>query len=143
MCIHLFISEALVSAAMYTRIKQGGGPDNQRIPFEPLYNQVEFLSQVSSSPMSSYYISRLIPSSSSEASSSTQPKAYPSTSKKPSNASKPTMSSHSLEILPVMSSQPNLALQNALEAAKTTTSTAFSSGHSSKLLGLELSSSWA
>lgn len=46
MTIHLFISEALVSAAMYTRIKQGGGPDNQRIPFEDLYDQVSFLSQV-------------------------------------------------------------------------------------------------
>ena len=48
MTIHLFISEALVSAAMYTRIKQGGGPDNQRISFEELYQQVSFLSQVGS-----------------------------------------------------------------------------------------------
>ena len=47
MTIHLFISEALVSAAMYTRVKQGGGPDNQRISFDALYNQVSFLSQVS------------------------------------------------------------------------------------------------
>ncbi len=46
MTIHLFISEALVSAAMYTRIKQGGGPDNQRISFERLRDQVSFLSQV-------------------------------------------------------------------------------------------------
>ena len=47
MTIHLFISESLVSAAMYTRIKQGGGPDNQRISYEALYDQVSFLSQVS------------------------------------------------------------------------------------------------
>jgi len=46
MTIHLFISEALVSAAMYTRVKQGGGPENQRISFEALYDQVSFLSQV-------------------------------------------------------------------------------------------------
>ena len=50
MTIHLFISEALVSAAMYTRVKLGGGPDNQRISFEVLYDQVYFLSQVSPSP---------------------------------------------------------------------------------------------
>ncbi len=46
MTIHLFISEALVSAAMYTRVKQGGGPKNQRISFEALYDQVSFLSQI-------------------------------------------------------------------------------------------------
>lgn len=46
MTIHLFISEALVSAAMYTRIKQGGGPVNQRISYEALFDQVSFLSQV-------------------------------------------------------------------------------------------------
>lgn len=46
MTIHLFISEALVSAAMYTRIKQGGGPDNQRILYGELLEQVSFLSQV-------------------------------------------------------------------------------------------------
>lgn len=44
MTIHLFISEALVSAAMYTRIKQGGGPSNQDISYEALYDQVLFLS---------------------------------------------------------------------------------------------------
>ena len=47
MTIHLFITEALVSAAMYTRVKQGGGPDNQRISFDSLRDQVYFLSQVS------------------------------------------------------------------------------------------------
>lgn len=46
MTIHLFITEALVSAAMYTRIKQGGGPSFQRIAYSDLLNQVSFLSQV-------------------------------------------------------------------------------------------------
>lgn len=46
MTIHLFVSEALVSAAMYTRVKQGGGPKNQSISFEALYDQVSFLSQI-------------------------------------------------------------------------------------------------
>ncbi|CAK7205864.1 hypothetical protein SEUCBS139899_008643 [Sporothrix eucalyptigena] len=44
MTIHLFISEALVCAAMYTRIKQGGGPSQQEISFDELYEQVMFLS---------------------------------------------------------------------------------------------------
>lgn len=48
MTIHLFITEALVSAAMYTRIKQGGGPSYQRMSFPELMNQVSFLSQVRS-----------------------------------------------------------------------------------------------
>ncbi|KAF2494122.1 glycerol-3-phosphate acyltransferase [Lophium mytilinum] len=46
MTIHLFILQALVSAAMYTKIKQGGGPENQRITFEDLHDQVYFLSQL-------------------------------------------------------------------------------------------------
>lgn len=46
MTIHLFITEALVSSAMYTRVKQGGGPSNQRISFPDLLSQVSFLSQV-------------------------------------------------------------------------------------------------
>ncbi|TAQ83911.1 hypothetical protein B7494_g7765 [Chlorociboria aeruginascens] len=46
MTIHLFISEALVSAAMYTRVKRGGGPENQNISYEELRNQVLFLSQL-------------------------------------------------------------------------------------------------
>ncbi|KAI4246773.1 MAG: hypothetical protein L6R40_001802 [Gallowayella cf. fulva] len=46
MTIHLFISEALVCAAMYTKVKQGGGPDNQRISFTDLYVQVGFLSSI-------------------------------------------------------------------------------------------------
>lgn len=46
MTIHLFIPEALVSAAMYTKIKQGGGPANQQITYDALLDQVSFLSQV-------------------------------------------------------------------------------------------------
>lgn len=46
MTIHLFITEALVSAAMYTRIKQGGGPASQRISYNDLLTQVSFLSEV-------------------------------------------------------------------------------------------------
>lgn len=46
MAIHLFITESLVSAAMYTKIKQGGGPANQRISYKDLLNQVSFLSEV-------------------------------------------------------------------------------------------------
>lgn len=46
MTIHLFILEALTSAGMYVRIKQGGGPEHQRIPYEELRAQVTFLSQL-------------------------------------------------------------------------------------------------
>ena len=46
MVIHLFVSEAIVAAAMYTRIKQGGGIANQRIPYRVLFNQVSFLSEL-------------------------------------------------------------------------------------------------
>ncbi|PWY84837.1 putative acyltransferase [Aspergillus heteromorphus CBS 117.55] len=46
MMIHLFITEALVSTAMYTRIKQGGGPSYQRMSYGDLVNQVSFLSQL-------------------------------------------------------------------------------------------------
>ncbi|KAJ9304980.1 hypothetical protein DTO217A2_5472 [Paecilomyces variotii] len=46
MTIHLFITEALVSAAMYTRVKQGGGPLNQRITYDALRKQASFLSQL-------------------------------------------------------------------------------------------------
>ena len=47
MTIHLFVSEALLCAGMYTKVKQGGGPVNQKISYEDLYDQVTFLSQVS------------------------------------------------------------------------------------------------
>ncbi|KAK6853877.1 hypothetical protein PG995_010689 [Apiospora arundinis] len=46
MTIHLFISEALVSAAMYTRVKRGGGPAVQDIEYDDLRNQVLFLSSL-------------------------------------------------------------------------------------------------
>lgn len=46
MTIHLFISEALIAAAMYTRVKQGGGPVNQRMVESELTDQVTFLSQL-------------------------------------------------------------------------------------------------
>jgi 1-acyl-sn-glycerol-3-phosphate acyltransferase len=46
MTIHLFISEALVAASMYIKVKQGGGPVNQEIPYRDLLNQVLFLSSL-------------------------------------------------------------------------------------------------
>lgn len=46
MTIHLFITEALVSASLYTRVKRGGGPDNQRVSYQELRDQVLFLSQL-------------------------------------------------------------------------------------------------
>lgn len=46
MTIHLFISEALVSASMYLRVKVGGGPSMQDISYEDLRKQVTFLSQL-------------------------------------------------------------------------------------------------
>ncbi|KAJ4300602.1 hypothetical protein N0V88_003281 [Collariella sp. IMI 366227] len=46
MTIHLFISEALVCAALYMRVKQGGGPAIQDIPYQELSDQVLFLSSL-------------------------------------------------------------------------------------------------
>ncbi|KAH0365805.1 acyltransferase-domain-containing protein, partial [Aureobasidium melanogenum] len=46
MTIHLFVSEALVSAALYTKVKLGGGPENQSISYNDLYDYVYFLSQL-------------------------------------------------------------------------------------------------
>ncbi|KAH9889584.1 acyltransferase [Xylariomycetidae sp. FL2044] len=46
MTIHLFISEALVSVSMYTRVKQGGGPAHQEISYAALRDQVLFLSSL-------------------------------------------------------------------------------------------------
>ncbi|KAI2641244.1 acyltransferase-domain-containing protein [Xylaria nigripes] len=46
MTIHLFISEALVSVGMYTRVKQGGGPAHQEISYTALRDQVLFLSSL-------------------------------------------------------------------------------------------------
>lgn len=46
MTIHLFILQSLVSAALYTSVKQGGSPSQQRISFTALRDQVSFLSQL-------------------------------------------------------------------------------------------------
>ncbi|KAG6004264.1 hypothetical protein E4U21_001276 [Claviceps maximensis] len=46
MTIHLFIYEALVSAAMYTKVKRGGGPSMQDMTYEELKDQVFFLSSL-------------------------------------------------------------------------------------------------
>ena len=46
MTIHLFVGEALVAAALYTRVKQGGGPTIQRMPEAELTEKVTFLSQL-------------------------------------------------------------------------------------------------
>ncbi|KAL6891633.1 acyltransferase domain-containing protein [Trichoderma longibrachiatum] len=46
MTIHLFVYEAIISVAMYTRIKRGGGPAFQDIPYEELKAQVLFLSSL-------------------------------------------------------------------------------------------------
>lgn len=46
MTIHLFVSEALVAAALYTRVKQGGLPINQQMPQGELMDKVSFLSQL-------------------------------------------------------------------------------------------------
>jgi glycerol-3-phosphate O-acyltransferase len=44
--IHLFVSEVIISVALYTKIKQGGGPTNQKIKYRDLWSQCEFLSQL-------------------------------------------------------------------------------------------------
>ncbi|EAQ88378.1 hypothetical protein CHGG_04997 [Chaetomium globosum CBS 148.51] len=46
MTIHLFISETLVATALYTKVKQGGGPSIQDIPYRDLSDQVLFLSSL-------------------------------------------------------------------------------------------------
>ncbi|KAL9616892.1 MAG: hypothetical protein Q9160_008281 [Pyrenula sp. 1 TL-2023] len=46
MTIHLFIAEALVAAALYTKVKQGGGPANQKMSKDELLAYVSFLSQL-------------------------------------------------------------------------------------------------
>jgi 1-acyl-sn-glycerol-3-phosphate acyltransferase len=46
MTIHLFILQSLVSAALYTHVKQGGGPEYQRMSYGNLHAQVYFLSQL-------------------------------------------------------------------------------------------------
>ncbi|KAK3074359.1 hypothetical protein LTR53_003288 [Teratosphaeriaceae sp. CCFEE 6253] len=46
MTIHLFVSQALVCAAVYTKVKLGGGPESQRISYGELKDYVHFLSQL-------------------------------------------------------------------------------------------------
>ncbi|KAL1597767.1 hypothetical protein SLS60_008254 [Paraconiothyrium brasiliense] len=46
MTIHLFILQSLVSAALYTSVKQGGSPSQQRMSLTALRDQVSFLSQL-------------------------------------------------------------------------------------------------
>jgi len=44
--IHLFVSEGIISSALYTKIKQGGGHSNQQISYRELSSQCKFLSQL-------------------------------------------------------------------------------------------------
>jgi 1-acyl-sn-glycerol-3-phosphate acyltransferase len=46
MTIHLFISQALVCAALYLKVKLGGGEDTQKISYASLREYVLFLSQL-------------------------------------------------------------------------------------------------
>ncbi|KAK5313731.1 hypothetical protein LTR20_005305 [Exophiala xenobiotica] len=46
MTIHLFISESLIAASLYTKVKQGGGSANQRMKETELISKVTFLSQL-------------------------------------------------------------------------------------------------
>lgn len=46
MTIHLFVSQALVCAALYLKVKLGGGEDTQRISYGSLREYVLFLSQL-------------------------------------------------------------------------------------------------
>ncbi|CAG8544898.1 12251_t:CDS:10 [Ambispora gerdemannii] len=44
--MHLFVSEAILSAAMYTKIKQGGAKSTQRLTFNVVLEEVTFLSKL-------------------------------------------------------------------------------------------------
>ena len=46
MTIHLFISEALIAAALYSKVKLGGGSANERMKEGELIDKVTFLSQL-------------------------------------------------------------------------------------------------
>ncbi|KAK7204665.1 acyltransferase [Myxozyma melibiosi] len=46
MAMHLFVSDAIVAVAMYTKIKQGGGPAMQRVPIKYLFEQTQWLSHL-------------------------------------------------------------------------------------------------
>lgn len=44
--IYVFISEAIVCAVLYSRVKQGGGALNQRMPLEDVMSELSWLSQL-------------------------------------------------------------------------------------------------
>ncbi|KAI8979677.1 hypothetical protein BDF20DRAFT_906184 [Mycotypha africana] len=44
--IHLFVEEAIVSAALYTVVKKGGGKSLQRLKYEELLDEIVFLSSL-------------------------------------------------------------------------------------------------
>ncbi|KAK9452638.1 hypothetical protein V1511DRAFT_519448 [Dipodascopsis uninucleata] len=46
MVIHLFVSDAIIAVAMYTKIKQGGGPVMQRVPIKYLFEKARWLSKL-------------------------------------------------------------------------------------------------
>lgn len=46
MTIHLFIPQALICAALYTKVKHGGNPSGQRMSYDDLKDYVFFLSQL-------------------------------------------------------------------------------------------------
>jgi len=46
MTIHLFILEAITCSSLYTRVKLGGGPENQSMTYAELQKEVSFLSQL-------------------------------------------------------------------------------------------------
>lgn len=46
MTIHLFVSEALVCTALYTKVKLGGGLEAQKMSYDEMYDYVYFLSQL-------------------------------------------------------------------------------------------------
>jgi glycerol-3-phosphate O-acyltransferase len=46
MTIHVFVSEALIAAALYSKVKQGGGSSNERMQEVELIERVGYLSQL-------------------------------------------------------------------------------------------------
>ena len=122
MTIHLFVSESLVSAAMYTRVKQGGGPDNQRIFYDALYEQVSFLSQVCFS-LGNQIIA--YNPSFSEANSSIPQLVCRRTLRRPFEASKPMMLLPSPETRQGRPFPPSSVLQRELVEGRILISTVF------------------
>ena len=128
MTIHLFITEALVSAGMYTKVKQGGGPDNQRISYDHLLDQASFLSQVRVQKLGRVITALTSACSSSVASSSSLPRVSVPTSTKPSEGWRKMALSRSGETrsdpkLPGASYQPSSAVLSANADGRTLTFT--------------------